>query len=87
MKPQAQCTPISALRGRELFGINVRSLRMTKGLSQEKLGDACSLHRTYIGSIERGERNISIDSMERIATALGVEVPDLLRVADRAPDQ
>lgn len=64
---------------RKLFGANVRALRTTKGLSQEMLGEASSLHRTYIGSIERGERNISVDNMERVADALGTPLPDLLR--------
>lgn len=67
------------LRARNLFGSNLRSLRVQKGLSQENLAHSCNLHRTYIGSIERGERNISIDNMERIAVALNTELPDLLR--------
>ena len=71
------------LRSRKLFGANVRTLRKAKGLSQEALAYACNLHRTYIGSIERGERNISIDSMERIAAVLGVEVSEMLRKMQR----
>lgn len=66
-------------RSRKLLGENIRALRRAKGLSQEKFAFACNLHRNYIGSIERGERNVSIDSMERIATTLGVELSDLLR--------
>lgn len=65
---------------RTLFGINVRALRTAKGLSQEVLAEACNLHRTYISSIERGERNISIDNMERVASALAVDLPELLMV-------
>jgi transcriptional regulator with XRE-family HTH domain len=65
--------------GRMRFGINMHSLRRAKGLSQEKLAEACHLHRTYIGSVERGERNISIDNMERIAAGLGTDVADMLR--------
>lgn len=51
---------------------------MRKGISQEAFAEACGLHRTYIGSVERGERNISIDNMELIAFALDVQLPDLL---------
>jgi transcriptional regulator with XRE-family HTH domain len=48
-------------------------------MSQEALADAAELHRTYVGSIERGERNVSIDNMERIARALGLDLLDLLK--------
>ena len=63
---------------RTRFGANVRALRRAKALSQEKFAFACNLHRNYIGSIERGERNVSIDSMARIATTLGVDIRELL---------
>ncbi len=56
----------------------IRELRLAKGLSQEALADVCGLHRTYIGSVERGERNISIDNIERIALSLGVSPSKLL---------
>ena len=49
----------------------IRKIRGTKGWSQEELADACSLHRTYIGGIERGERNVSIRNVDKIAVALG----------------
>lgn len=63
-------------RGR--FALNLRAARKDAGLSQEALGERAGLHPTYVGSVERGERNISIDSMERLAEALGMEVRDLL---------
>ena len=67
------------LRYRLIFARNVRKFRTGRHLSQEQLAELCGLHRTYIGSVERGERNVSIDNMERIATALAVELIDLLR--------
>jgi transcriptional regulator with XRE-family HTH domain len=56
------------------FGARVRMLRTKKGLSQEAFADLCGLHRTYIGAIERGERNISLENIEKIARALGVRI-------------
>jgi transcriptional regulator with XRE-family HTH domain len=49
------------------------------GLSQEVLAEKAGLHRTYIGQVERGERNISVDSMERLANAVGLQLWDMLR--------
>ena len=63
---------------RERFARNLREARQAKGLSQEALADAADLHRTYVGSVERGERNISIDNIERLAHALGVTAASLL---------
>ena len=67
----------AGLRG--IVAANVRRLRRARGLSQEGLADECGLHRTYVGSIERGERNVSIDNIERMATALGVDGWELLK--------
>lgn len=63
---------------RYIFARNLRETRMAKGLSQESLAALCGLHRTYIGSVERGERNISIDNMAKIAQALECTIQDLL---------
>lgn len=63
---------------RERFARNLKGRRLELGLSQESLAQACGLHRTYVGSVERGERNVSIDNMERLAKALEVDVVDLL---------
>ena len=61
-----------------LFAKNLREARKERGLSQEKLAELVDLHRTYVGSVERGERNVSIDNMERLAEAVGIELRDLL---------
>jgi transcriptional regulator with XRE-family HTH domain len=63
---------------RARFAYRLRVQRLELGLSQEELADLAGLHRTYIGSVERAERNISIDSMERLAHALKLDVLDLL---------
>lgn len=60
------------------FGERVRSIRAQKGFSQEDLALACGLDRTYIGSVERGERNISLINIHKIAEALGVPAKELL---------
>jgi transcriptional regulator with XRE-family HTH domain len=63
---------------RQTFSQNVRKKRIAKGLSQEDLAELSDLHRNYVGGVERGERNISIDNMERIAKALGTTISSLL---------
>jgi transcriptional regulator with XRE-family HTH domain len=59
------------------FGHRVRELRYAKGLSQEALALACSLDRTYIGGVERGERNISLINIHKIALALDISPKEL----------
>ena len=58
---------------------NVKTRRLHLGLSQEEFAEICGYHRTYIGSIERGERNITISTLEALATALKVDAAELLR--------
>lgn len=61
------------------LGQNVRRIRHEAGISQEELADRAELHRTYISSIERGERNVSVENIFAIADALDVPPGDLLR--------
>ena len=68
----------SQITARARFAVNLRSARLARELSQEELAARAGLHRNYIGSVERNEKNISIDSMERLAIVLGVDVVDLL---------
>ena len=60
------------------FGLRLKEVRKANGLSQEKLAEQANLHRTYIGMIERAEKNITLINIEKIAKALNVEVKDLL---------
>ena len=68
---------------RRIFAENLRKARLVKKLSQEDLAELSGLHRTYVGSVERAERNVSIDNMERLSAAVGVSLPDLLKESKR----
>ncbi len=61
-----------------IFAKNTKSIRRELGISQESLASICGLHRTYIGAIERGERNVSIKNIEKIADGLNVSASSLL---------
>jgi len=65
------------------FGIRVRTLRQRKGLSQEELAFRAKVHRTYMGGIERGERNPSLLNITRISDALDVGLPELFNYTDQ----
>jgi len=65
-----------------LFGQRVRELRKRKGFSQEALAEKAGLHPTYIGQVERGTKNPSLKSIEKIAKALEVSLPDLFLFAN-----
>jgi len=60
------------------FGEKVREIRISKNLSQEHLAHIADVHRTYIGMIERAEKNITLVNIEKIATALEIDIKDLL---------
>lgn len=66
------------MSARQDFSQNLRKIRIAKGFSQEALAEACDLHRTYVSSVERGERNITVDNMEKLAIALGVDIREML---------
>ena len=61
------------------FGHRVRELRKAKGLSQEAFAADCGVDRTYMGGIERGERNLALRNIERIAQTLGITLSELMR--------
>ncbi len=61
------------------FGLSVRKQRHLKGLTQEELAHKCELDRTYIGGIERGERNVSLVNIHKISEALGINIKDLFQ--------
>lgn len=61
---------------------NARRIRLERGLSQEALGKLTGLHRTWVGAVERGDRNLTLRSVERLADALDVDVYDLLVEAE-----
>lgn len=65
-----------------ILAANLRRYRGARRLSQEALAEQCGLHRTYVGSVERGERNVTLSSLEVFARALGVSVPELLTPKD-----
>ena len=63
----------------QVLAANLRAYRKANRLSQEELASRCDLHRTYVGSVERGERNVTLSTLEALAAALGASVPELLR--------
>lgn len=62
---------------KQKFGIKIKELRKQKGLSQERLANLADIDRTYLPTIEKGERNVSIEVVEKLANALNVEIKDL----------
>jgi len=68
------------------FGETVRRLRLERGYSQERFADLCGLYRTYIGTIERGEKVVTIVTADKLAAALGLTLTGLFAEFERTPD-
>jgi transcriptional regulator with XRE-family HTH domain len=68
---------------RERFGLAVKLGREALGLTQEELAERAGIHRTYLSDVERGSRNVSLVNIERLASALSLEVSELFRRAER----
>ena len=64
-------------RVRKLLGERIRLLRKERGYSQEEFAHECEIHRTYMGDVERGERNIALDNMTKISKTLGIQLSEL----------
>ena len=75
-KARALRKPSSPLTA--ILAVNIRAFREEKSLSQEEFADICGLHRTYVGSVERGERNVTLSTLEVFASVMGLSVPQLL---------
>jgi transcriptional regulator with XRE-family HTH domain len=67
----------SSTTARARLAANLRAARAQLGISQERLAELAGLHRTYVGGIERGERNVSVDNIEKLAGALRLDIADL----------
>ena len=68
--------PKNALSARKIFANNLKFYRKQQNISQEKLAEFADLHRNYVGAVERGEINISVDNMEKLAKALDITICD-----------
>jgi transcriptional regulator with XRE-family HTH domain len=77
MKPQAN----EVESARQRLARRLRAERAKIGISQEELADRAHIHRTFVGSVERAERNVSIDNIERLAVALDLDIAQLLASA------
>lgn len=60
------------------FGAHLRKIRLDKKISQEALADLAKLHRTYVSSVERGERNVTLETIDKLAKALGISMSRLM---------
>lgn len=69
---------------RIVLATNLRALRLARGLSQEELGDLSGLHRTYVSSVERCERNATLDTLDKLSDALGILSSDLIKADEKS---
>lgn len=74
------------MRGRELVGRNIKRVRVAKGVSQEQLAFDASVDRSYLGGVERGEENPTVDILDRLATILAVPIASLFESVDASQD-
>lgn len=82
MSPGAANQSKKQVSAREALAANIVALRHERGWSQEALAFECGLHRTFVAHVERLSRNISLDNIERLAVALGVQPYELLKPRD-----
>jgi transcriptional regulator with XRE-family HTH domain len=68
---------------RKILSANIKTYREAEGMSQEAFAASCGLHRTYIGSVERGERNVTLETLQQLSDAMGVSAADLLTETSR----
>ncbi len=71
---------------REVISANIRAFRKEERISQEEFAARCGLHRTYVGSVERKERNVTLDTLDQFAGAMGVSAAELLTPRSKKGD-
>lgn len=76
--PEAAAREQRAAHLRRALGSRISTRRTSLGLSQDGLGRLAGMHRTYVGSVERGERNVSLENLDRLAASLGMTIAELL---------
>jgi transcriptional regulator with XRE-family HTH domain len=69
-------------RARKVLARRLRALRLMRGWTQEELAEACGLHRTYVSMVERGQCNIGLDNLEKLADAFGLSLPEFFSMLD-----
>jgi transcriptional regulator with XRE-family HTH domain len=67
----------------QAVGVRIRSLRKAKGFSQEGFADHCGIHRTFMGSLERGEKNMSLETLGKVAKGLGITLSEFLKDVEK----
>lgn len=65
------------------FGQTIRKIRLSRNISQEQFADICELHRTYISDVELGKRNVSLENIDRMATALNMTITEIFREVEK----